>query len=102
MAGHDQARTVGLMPTYVAAAAHRGSGCELLLTLAQGAVDGIGRGAGNVAHDAIVNAIELREGGRAEALAREHGRLARQNLEYVIEHDRSLMRRVPALALVTG
>ena len=57
---------------------------------------------GQSQHRAIVNAIELREGGRAEALAREHGRLARQNLEYVIEHDRSLMRRVPGLALVTG
>jgi len=57
---------------------------------------------GQAQHRAIVNAIELREGGRAEALAREHGRLARQNLEYVVEHDRSLMRRVPALALVTG
>lgn len=57
---------------------------------------------GQAQHRAIVNAIELREGGRAEALAREHGRLARQNLEYVIEQDRSLMRRVPALALVTG
>jgi GntR family transcriptional regulator of vanillate catabolism len=57
---------------------------------------------GQSQHRAIINAIELREGGRAEALAREHGRLARQNLEYVIEQDRSLMRRVPALALVTG
>lgn len=57
---------------------------------------------GQAQHRAIVTAIELREGGRAEALAREHGRLARQNLEYVIEHDRGLMRRVPALALVTG
>ncbi len=57
---------------------------------------------GQAQHRAIVNAIELREGGRAEALAREHGRLARQNLEYVIERDRGLMRRVPALALVTG
>ena len=57
---------------------------------------------GQAQHRAIVNAIELREGGRAEALAREHGRLARQNLEYVIEHDRGLMRRVPALALIAG
>lgn len=57
---------------------------------------------GQAQHRAIVAAIELREGGRAEALAREHGRLARQNLEYVIEQDRSLLRRVPALALVSG
>lgn len=57
---------------------------------------------GQAQHRAIVAAIELREGGRAEAMAREHGRLARQNLEYVIEQDRSLLRRVPALALVSG
>lgn len=57
---------------------------------------------GQAQHHAIVNAIELREGGRAEAVAREHARLARLNLEYVIEHDRSLLRRVPALALMRG
>lgn len=57
---------------------------------------------GQAQHKAIVNAIELREGGRAEAVAREHARLARLNLDYVTEHDRSLMRRVPALALVAG
>jgi GntR family transcriptional regulator of vanillate catabolism len=51
-------------------------------------------------HRAIVAAIELREGARAEALTREHARLARQNLEYVIEHDPNLLRRVPALALL--
>ncbi len=51
-------------------------------------------------HKAIVQAIEMREGGRAEALAREHARLARQNLEYVMAEDRSLLRRVRALALV--
>ena len=55
---------------------------------------------GQTQHRAIVAAIELREGGRAEALAREHARLARQNLDYVIEQDRSLLRRMPALALV--
>ena len=53
-------------------------------------------------HRAIVNALELREGARAEALAREHARLARHNLEFVLDEDRSLIRRVPALALVTG
>jgi GntR family transcriptional regulator, vanillate catabolism transcriptional regulator len=55
---------------------------------------------GQAQHRSIVAAIELREGARAEALAREHGRLARQNLEFVLDQDRSLMRRVPALALV--
>ncbi len=53
-------------------------------------------------HKAMVNAIELREGARAEALAREHARLARQNLEFVLDEDRSLIRRVPALSLVVG
>ena len=55
---------------------------------------------GQAQHKAIVQAIEMREGGRAEALAREHARLARQNLEYVMAEDRSLLRRVRALALV--
>jgi GntR family transcriptional regulator of vanillate catabolism len=55
---------------------------------------------GQAQHKAIVSAIEMREGGRAEALAREHARLARQNLEYVMAEDRSLLRRVRALALV--
>ncbi len=53
-------------------------------------------------HRAMVSAIELREGARAEALAREHARLARQNLEHVLDQDRSLIRRVPALSLVVG
>ena len=51
-------------------------------------------------HRAIVDAIAGREGARAEALAREHARLARLNLEHVLDEDRSLIRRVPALALV--
>jgi GntR family transcriptional regulator of vanillate catabolism len=53
-------------------------------------------------HRSMVNAIELREGARAEALAREHARLARQNLEFVLDQDRSLIRRVPALSLVVA
>jgi len=57
---------------------------------------------GQQQHHMIVQAIEMREGVRAEFLAREHARLARQNLEFVVDHDRSLMRRVPALALVSG
>ena len=35
-------------------------------------------------HRAIIDAIRAREGARAEALAREHARLARSNLEYVM------------------
>lgn len=51
-------------------------------------------------HRAIFNAIKAREGARAEALAREHARLARTNLEYVMNEDPSLAARVPGLALV--
>lgn len=53
-------------------------------------------------HKAMVAAVEMREGSRAEGLAREHARLARQNLEHVLNQDRSLIRRVPALSLVVG
>ena len=53
-------------------------------------------------HRDIVAAVERREGARAEALAREHARLARHNLEFVLNEDRSLMARVPGLALVRG
>lgn len=53
-------------------------------------------------HKEIVSAIELREGARAEALAREHARLARHNLEFVMDEDRSLIPRVPGLALVSA
>ncbi|WP_137154998.1 GntR family transcriptional regulator [Rhizobium sp. FKL33] len=53
-------------------------------------------------HKAIVSAIRLREGARAEALAREHARLARQNLDFVLEEQPELRRKVPALALMSG
>jgi len=53
-------------------------------------------------HRAIVTAIELREGGRAEALAREHARIARQNLDFVLEEGPHLRRKVLALALMSG
>ncbi|RXT30632.1 GntR family transcriptional regulator [Rhizobium leguminosarum] len=52
-------------------------------------------------HRDIVSAIEMREGTRAEALAREHARLARHNLEFVMEEDRSLITRVPGLTLIS-
>jgi GntR family transcriptional regulator of vanillate catabolism len=51
-------------------------------------------------HRAMVEAIAAREGTRAEALAREHARIARHNLEYVLTKDRDLIRRVPGLALI--
>jgi GntR family transcriptional regulator of vanillate catabolism len=53
-------------------------------------------------HRAIVAAIAAREGTRAEMIAREHARIARRNLEYVMTEDRSLIRHGPGLALVLG
>jgi len=53
-------------------------------------------------HRAIFDAILNREGARAEALAREHARLARQNLDFVMNADPSLAERVPGLALVSA
>ena len=52
-------------------------------------------------HHAIVDAIRNREGARAEALAREHARIARINLEYILKSDRSLKARVPGFALLS-
>lgn len=51
-------------------------------------------------HRAIFEAILAREGARAEALTREHARLARVNLEYVMREDPALAEMVPGLALV--
>lgn len=51
-------------------------------------------------HRHILEAIRDREGARAEALAREHARLARENLEHVMQGDPRLAGRVPGLALV--
>ncbi|OYQ34502.1 GntR family transcriptional regulator [Niveispirillum lacus] len=53
-------------------------------------------------HRTLVEAISLREGARAEAVAREHARLARRNLEQVMEGGHAALRRFPALALVAG
>ena len=53
-------------------------------------------------HRDMLNALEMREGARAEFLGREHARLARKNLEFVIGEDRSLIKKVPGLALVTA
>jgi GntR family transcriptional regulator of vanillate catabolism len=56
---------------------------------------------GQAQHRAIAQAIEAREGSRAEAVTREHARLARINLDFVLK-DRSLMGQVPGLLLVSG
>jgi GntR family transcriptional regulator, vanillate catabolism transcriptional regulator len=51
-------------------------------------------------HRAIVSAIRHREGARAEFLMREHARIARRNLEYVMFDDPGLKARLPGFALV--
>ncbi len=55
---------------------------------------------GQAQHRAIAEAIELREGLRAEAVAREHARLAHQNLDFVMR-NKDLISRVPGLSLVS-
>lgn len=52
-------------------------------------------------HRAIVAAIAGREGARAEALAREHARAARLNLERIFGEDQAPGGDIPGLALVT-
>ena len=51
-------------------------------------------------HRALAAAIAAREGTRAEFIAREHARIARRNLEYVMREDPGLLPRVPGLALL--
>lgn len=53
-------------------------------------------------HRAMVSAIAAREGTRAEAIAREHARTARRNLEYMLSEDPALITRVRGLALIRG
>ena len=53
-------------------------------------------------HRALLEAIADREGSRAEALAREHARLARKNLEYLTTTEPSLAPHVRGLALVSN
>lgn len=52
-------------------------------------------------HRKIFEAITAREGSRAEALAREHARLALNNLSYVTVEAPGLAEQVPGLALIT-
>jgi GntR family transcriptional regulator of vanillate catabolism len=51
-------------------------------------------------HRSILEAIQNREGTRAESLAREHSRLARWNLQRVLS-DGELFSRIPGASLVT-
>lgn len=53
-------------------------------------------------HRDILDAIASREGSRAEALAREHARLAWRSLQYVMTRKPEIAGRVPGLALVSG
>lgn len=51
-------------------------------------------------HRALVEAVENREGARAEAIAREHARIARSNLEESFAADRRARERLPGLSLI--
>ena len=50
-------------------------------------------------HHALIDAIGRREGGRADAIAREHARIARQNLDNALE-NRQLLDRLPGSTLL--
>jgi GntR family transcriptional regulator, vanillate catabolism transcriptional regulator len=54
---------------------------------------------GQEQHHAILEALERRQGARAEALAREHALLARRNLESVLS-DESILACVPGASLI--
>jgi GntR family transcriptional regulator, vanillate catabolism transcriptional regulator len=51
-------------------------------------------------HLALIDAIERREGTRAENIAREHARIALANLQLVLRH-RGVLSRVPGHSLIT-
>ena len=51
-------------------------------------------------HRAMVSAVEAREGTRAESIAREHARIARTNLEFVLRERSDLLAQLPSLAIV--
>jgi GntR family transcriptional regulator of vanillate catabolism len=50
-------------------------------------------------HRSVLDAIERREGSRAEAIMREHARLARRNLDLALQ-DQDALRRVRGAALI--
>ncbi len=51
-------------------------------------------------HKAILDAICAREGARAEALAREHARLAHRNLDFFLGSEQRVIAQIPGLTLV--
>jgi GntR family transcriptional regulator, vanillate catabolism transcriptional regulator len=50
-------------------------------------------------HRGLIEAIERRQGARAEALAREHARIALRNLEIVLD-NRDVLDRIPGASLI--
>jgi GntR family transcriptional regulator, vanillate catabolism transcriptional regulator len=50
-------------------------------------------------HRALIDAIEQREAARAEALAREHARIALRNLEIVLDNS-DVLERIPGASLI--
>lgn len=52
-------------------------------------------------HRGLIDAIEAREGTRAESIAREHARIARDNLEFVLRERTDLIAKLPSLAIVS-
>ena len=52
-------------------------------------------------HVAIFEAVEAREGSRAEAVCREHARLARRNLQDALDRKDTQAARIPGLSLVS-
>ncbi|BCH66699.1 GntR family transcriptional regulator [Agrobacterium vitis] len=51
-------------------------------------------------HRGLVEAITAREGARAEAIAREHARTARRNLDYLFKEAPGLIDKIPGMALI--
>jgi GntR family transcriptional regulator of vanillate catabolism len=51
-------------------------------------------------HREILNAIENREGSRAEALTREHARLALMNFNHLNQSRSAHAKNVPGLSLI--
>lgn len=51
-------------------------------------------------HRGLIDAIERREGARAESIGREHARLARHNLDIVLRH-KDVLQRLPGASLLT-
>ena len=51
-------------------------------------------------HSSLIESIERRQGARAEALAREHARVALANLDIVVDNHRDVLERLPGASLL--